>query len=375
MVKYCQECGNASYDSAPVCGNCGAKLPPKSKENSTPPSLDKKAKQTSSPSESSIFSEKSSGFGSRIGKKLGSFSLSDYSTAAQDKKDKEEAFLEQSSKPSFSKTATEGFRQKDTGIKNPAKKYDFPKKETEAKEVKKEVPKKEVKKEVKKEAPKKEKEIKPNIVKKSEESSTGGINFKKIGIIAIIVIIILIIAGIGLNGLQNQTTDEVMNYTDGVINFSYSGNWSVYNNTNADSNMTDLAFKTKDNTLIGFTTIQSDDITYEKIISDINNTAHSLGGELLEYKEISINGVPSEEITISTQDQGFSRYICILRDGVYYCFVANNAKSDNQNITALNTTEIQNMIGSISFANSINEESTYSDTGYQDTSYEDTSYQ
>ena len=43
MVKYCQECGNASYDSAPICGNCGAKLPPKSEANATPPSSKKKA--------------------------------------------------------------------------------------------------------------------------------------------------------------------------------------------------------------------------------------------------------------------------------------------------------------------------------------------
>ena len=369
MVKYCQECGNASYDSAPVCGNCGAKLGPKSEENSTPPSKDKKAKSASVSTESSIFSEKSGGFSS-IGTKLGSFDISKYSTTTKEKQGKEDASLNQSSKPSYSKSATEGFKQKDKGIKNPATKYNLPKKE-ETVETKKEAPKKEIKKEapkkeVKKEAPKKEKEIKPTIVKKSEKGSTGGINFKRIGIIAIIILIILLIAGIGLNQMQNQTTDEVMNYTDGQISFNYSGNWSVYNNTEAGSNMTDLAFKTKDKTLIGFTTIQSDQITYDKIISDVNDTAHSLNGEILECKNIEINGVPSEEIVISTQDQGYSRYICILRDGMYYCFVANNAKSDNQDISALNTTEIQNMINSITFKESLNTQSTYDNTGYDD---------
>lgn len=363
MVKYCQECGNASYDSAPVCGNCGAKLPPKSKENSTPPKLGKKAKASSSSQDSSIFAGSAGGLSSRFSKRSKNFEVTTFNTEARDKA-KEEAFIEQSSKPSFSKTATEGFKQKDKGIKNPATKYNFPKTEksveqkTKEKTIK-ESPKKETKKEIKKEVPKKEKEIKPKIVKKSDKAPTGGINFKKIGIIAIIIIIILIIAGIGFNGMQNQTTDEVMNYTDGVISFSYSGNWSMYNNTNDDSNMTDLAFKTRDKTLIGFTTIQSDDISYDKILSDVNATAHSLNGELLGYEDISINGVPSLEITISTQDQGYSRYICILRDGTYYCFVANNAKSDNSDLSALNTTEIQNMINSISFKDSINNESTY----------------
>ena len=35
---------------------------------------------------------------------------------------------------------------------------------------------------------------------------------------------------------------------------------------NENSKASDIAFKTKDNTLIGFTTIQSNEITYDKII-------------------------------------------------------------------------------------------------------------
>ena len=108
-------------------------------------------------------------------------------------------------------------------------------------------------------------------------------------------------------------------------------------------------FKTKDNTLIGFTTIQSDDITYEKIISDINATSQSLNGEVLDAETVDIGGIPSLRMTISTADQGYSRYYCTLRDGVYYSFVINNGKSNNKDISALNTTEIQNMINSISF--------------------------
>lgn len=368
MVKYCQECGNASYDSAPKCGNCGAKLPPKSEANSTPPNLKKQGKTIAkSQDTSSIFSNKSeSEFTKSISKRINGFDLNNYSNAAKEKKAREELIADkQSSKPSFSKTATEGFKQKQSSRKNPATKFNNPKteklekaaiNERKTSSVKETV--KEPKKEIKKVAKKEEKEIKANIIKKSDDK-TGGINFKKIGIIAIIIIIILIIAGIGINTMQNQTTDEVMHYSDGVIDFDYSGNWSMYNNTNSEGNSSDIAFKTKDNTLIGFTTIQSDEITYDKILSDVNATAHSLNGELLEYKNIYVNGVPSEEITISTADQGYSRYICILRDGVYYSFVINNGKSSNQDISALNTTEIQNMISSITFADSINNESTY----------------
>lgn len=361
MVKYCQECGNAVYDSAPKCGNCGAALPPKSEANSKPPKLDGKYKKTAviTSTNDSIFSGKSSQ--SKKGLFSG-FDLTKFSNTAKDKQKRESAEQTQkSSKPSFSKTATEGFKHKDTGIKDPAKKFGTTKTETETKEIKKETPKKEKKtflkkgdvekvipkkEDVKKVIPKKEKQVEE--IKKAKPS-TSGINLRKIGIAAILVMIILLIAGIGLNGIHNQTTDEVKTYTDGVITYNYSGNWSMYNNTNGNSNSSDIAFKTKDNTLIGFTTIQSDDITYDKILSDVNATAHSLNGELLEYKNVDVGGVPSLEMTISTADQGYSRYICTLRDGVYYSFVINNGKSSNSDISALNTTEIQNMINSIGF--------------------------
>ena len=365
-MKYCQECGNASYDSAPVCGNCGAKLPPKSEANAKPPKLDGKSKGITKAAEtqSSIFSGKQSSFGSNFSKKLGGFDLSKYSNTAKEKKAKEETVKTQSSNTSFTK-ATEGFKQKDKAIKNPAKKFG-----TVKTEAKKEEPKKEkIKKETpKKEVSKKVKEIKPKADKKPSGSGGSTINLKKIGIIAIIALIILLIAGIGLNGIQNQPTDEVRTYTDGTITFDYSGNWSMYNNTNGDKS-SDIAFKTKDKTLIGFTTIQSDEITYEKILSDVNATAQSLNGELIDYKNVDVGGVPSLDMTISTGDQGYSRYICTLYDGVYYSFVINNGKSDNQDISALNTTEIQNMINSIGFPESIEESSDSSDYSGDSSSY------
>lgn len=342
MVKYCQECGNASYDSAPICGNCGAKLPPKSEANARPPKLEGKFKPgVITSTNDSIFSGSSSSFGKGLSGKLGSFDLSKFSSVSREKEQESHAQT-QSTKPSFSKTATEGFKQKDKGIKDPAKKFSSAKTEKITREIKKESPKKD-----KIKIPKKEKKAEPKVTKKSDSGSN--LNIRKIAIVAILAIIILLIAGIGLNGLQNQTTDEVKNYSDGIISFDYSGNWSMYNNTDGNSNSSDIAFKTKDNTLIGFTTIQSDDITYDKIISDINATSQSLNGEVLDAETYDVGGIPSLKMTISTADQGYSRYYCTLRDGVYYSFVINNGKSNNKDISALNTTEIQNMINSISF--------------------------
>ena len=124
MVKYCQECGNASYDSAPICGNCGAKLPPKSEANSRPPKLEDKFKPgVITSTNDSIFSGSSSSFGKGLSSKLGSFDLSKFSSVSREKEKESHTQAQKSAKPSFSKTATEGFKQKDKGIKDPAKKF------------------------------------------------------------------------------------------------------------------------------------------------------------------------------------------------------------------------------------------------------------
>lgn len=370
MVKYCQECGNASYDSAPICGNCGAKLPPKSEANATPPSSKKKAQ---GPIQSiSIFgevktekplsqkSEEDSDIGgainrlsNRLGTAIDKFDSQEESYEDQKRVEEEKVIKRQtSSKPSFSQTATIGFKEKDKGTKNPAKKYISPKEEDE------EESPKVVKTKIKKE---KKTEIKPNIRKPketSQESRLGNLNFKRIAIIVVVALIILAIAGIGISNMQNQPTDEVKNYTSGAMSFNYSGNWSEYNNKNDDAASTDLAFKTRDNTLIGFSTIQSDEITYAMIGEDINATAQSLNGSIIQANNIDLGdqNITGADYIINTSGQGYSRYICLLEDGVYYSFVINNGKSDNKDLSALNTTEIQNMLSSIHLSNYVPDE-------------------
>ena len=162
MVKYCQECGNASYDSAPVCGNCGAKLPPKSEANARPPKLEDKFKPgVITSTNDSIFSGSSSSFGKGLSSKIGGFDLSKFSSVSREK-EQSHAQAQKSTKPSFSKTATEGFKQKDKGIKDPAKKFSSAKTETITREIKKESPKKD---KVKKSIPKKEKKAEPTVTK------------------------------------------------------------------------------------------------------------------------------------------------------------------------------------------------------------------
>ena len=159
MVKYCQECGNASYDSAPICGNCGAKLPPKSEANARPPKLEDKFKPgVITSTNDSIFSGSSSSFGKGLSSKLGSFDLSKFSSVSREKEQESHAQAQKSTKPSFSKTATEGFKQKDKGIKDPAKKFSSAKTEKITREIKKESPKKD-----KIKIPKKEKKAEPKV--------------------------------------------------------------------------------------------------------------------------------------------------------------------------------------------------------------------
>lgn len=362
MVKYCQECGNASYDSAPICGNCGAKFPPKSQENSTPPKRDEKenkSSKTESISKTSIqkdniikqanksdFADKLNKFSNKIAQKLENIDSKDKTKDTAKKEVKGDIFSGSNNKPSFSQTATVGFKNKDKGTKNPAKKFDMSKTSAEKSEENKD-------KKPEHEKPKVEKsDVKTSkIIKKDTSSKSLNINKQRIGIIAIIAIIIIAIAGIGIHQMQNQPTDKLQYFNDGKMSFYYSGNWSMYNNTNEEGNSSDIAFKTKDNTLIGYTTIQSDDITYLLIEEDINATARSLNGNIIQADNILVNNTTlASEYIINTSDQGYSRYICILDNGTYYSFVINNGKSSNKDISALNTTEIQNMINSIKLA-------------------------
>ena len=359
MVKYCQECGNPSYDGATICGNCGAKFPPKSVENSKPPVFEENEKGKNEIKTDFNLSKTVGGF-KKLSKKLkdkpsekdkeessskiqtteniGFKDLSKKLNLDSSKEDKEEP-----KKPTYGGSVI-GFKEKDKGIKDPARKFKPIISSTEQTQVEKQ-------KEVKTKAPEDDKVDKKSFELPNIDTSSVSFKFtkKKILIIAIVAIILAAILGASI-GTMTQTTNETLYYSDGTISFYYPGNWSMYNNT--DESNGDIAFKTPDKILIGYTTISGENITFDLINSEINQTATSLGGAIVQYKDITINGIPATDVIISSADHGYSRYISIINNGVYYSFVINNGKtSDINNMDSLNSPDIQKMINSIKFSN------------------------
>ena len=357
MVKYCQECGNPSYDGATICGNCGAKFPPKSEKNSKPPIFEESEKGKKENKTDFNLSKTVGGF-KNLSQKLkeevnedkkestettiesvGLKELSKKLSLETSKKNKEE----KPTQPVYGKSIV-GFKEKDKGIKDPARKF-----KTVIPSVEK--PKAEEVKEVKIKAPEVDKEEKSSDLPKINKP-TFSFNFtkKNILLIAIVAIILAAIIGASIASMQPQTSNETLYYTDGTISFYYPGSWSAYNNT--DGAAGEMAFKTPDKVLIGFTPISGEGITHNVITEKINQTAISLGGSLIRYSDITIDGLPATDITISSAEHGYSRYISVIHNGVYYSFVINNGQtSDTSNIDALNSTDIQNMINSIKFTN------------------------
>lgn len=353
MVKYCQECGNPSYDGATICGNCGAKFPPKSEKNSKPPVFDEEDKKGGKEIKTDFnFSKTVDGF-KGLSKKLKeekenktekpktpTIESIGFKDLSKFKKDEEV----ETTKPVYGGSVV-GFKEKSKGIKDPARKFRTVVPSTEESKAEEE-------KEVKTKVPKDDKKVE----KKSFElpdfkSPSVSFNFTKKNIILIAIVVIILAAIIGASiGSMTPTSNETLYYTDGAMSFYYPGNWSMYNNTD-DANG-EIAFKTPNKVLIGYTSIEGEGITVDLINEQISQTAESLGGSVISYKETSINGVPATDVIISSADHGFSRYISIIRDNVYYSFVINNGKtSDPNNMDSLKTPDIQNMINSIKFTN------------------------
>lgn len=360
MVKYCQECGNPSYDGATICGNCGAKFPPKSVENSKPPVFEEFSEKGGTETKTDFNFSKTVGGLKNLSKKIKeetsikgkeesitseTIKIKDLSKKLNlNSKEKEDEEKDESLKPIYGGSVI-GFKEKDKGIKDPAKKFKQIIPSTEKSKAEKE-------KEVKNKAP----EDNEKLDKKSFELpniDTSRVSFKftkkKILIIAIVAIILAAILGASI-GTMTQTTNETLYYSDGTISFYYPGNWSMYNNTEGSNG--DIAFKTPDKVLIGYTTIEGNNISFDLINEEINQTATALGGSIVQSKDITINGIPATDVTISSADHGFSRYISIIHNNVYYSFVINNGKtSDVNNIDSLNSPDIEKMINSIKFSN------------------------
>lgn len=351
MVKYCQKCGNPSYDGATICGNCGSAFPPKSEINSKPPVFDTEKTEKLEDKTDFNLSESVNGLKSNLSKKFNTVNLNvdEVSKTITKKPEKAEKpkkpTLSESEKrettiPTYTKSSVIGFKEKDKGSKDPARKFKtIPKIEEPIKEV----PKKESKIKTKDDKEKINSINLPNI-------NQSKINIKSVAIIAIVIIILIAIVGASIMSMSPNTgSNETLYFSDGPMGFYYPGSWSMYNNSG--DNGGEIAFKTPDKVLVGYTKIVNDQLTLDTVTAEINATAQSLGGTITQYKDITVDGIPATDITISSADHGYSRYISIIHNGVYYSFVINTGQTSNPNdASSLTNSDIQTMIQSIKFS-------------------------
>ena len=331
MVKYCPKCGNASYNSAAVCGNCGYDFNLGSAEGSTG-----KGKSRFKPA-SNDNSQNDTGW-ERKGKKTIS---KDYDPIYLTDKEKYELFKS-------SKESDNGYQTLTTKKDKDDTSYTI-------------IPTNEDKKDDEEEYPSLIEEVKSVFEdKKSEEevstnqSVLNKISRRTIGIFVIIIIALAIIVAAGgliESGNHHQSTPILGpgNYTSADVVFSFPTNWTHYNSTSGESNQGEIAFRTGDGTVIGFSCVNNSKITLNDIKNSINHTAHSLKGKIISVENITINGENATDIVINTTGHGYSRYICVIHDNTYYTWVINNHKSENLYLSAVYTPEINKMIESIHF--------------------------
>ena len=369
MVKYCPKCGNASYDSAPKCGNCGYDFAHGSTKKE---------------------SEKTDSIKNQL---LGSFKDLSGSTSGEEKRSSSTSFNKPSfniKKPDFSnfnlnrekpEKEKPSFQDKDPVYLTDSEKYEMFKasqsyetnydtsyesteiKNTKVKTTEVKTTKIEPKKEKTPQKTKEEPDVFSDIktVFKTEDSPKKGssldflnkVSRKYIAIFVVLVAILaIILVVVGLTAFSGETTQiGPGNYSGNNVAFSYPTNWSQYNNTGGNTDAGEVAFRTPDKTVIGFSCINSSDITLDNVVSSINQTAKSLDGKIISVNNTTIDGENATDVVINTTGHGYSRYISVIHDGTYYNWVINNAKSSNPYLNSTDTTEINKMISSIHFTN------------------------
>ncbi len=331
MVKYCPKCGNASYNSAAVCGNCGYDF----ELGSAKGNGGKTGKSKFKPG-----SDDNSKTGSRWERNEEKNISKDYDPIYLTDKEKYELFKSSKESENGYQTLTTKKDKSDSDYtiipthEDKDEEEDFPSVFDDVKSVFKD--------------------------HDEDEKTEYGFSFlnkisrRTIGIFVIIIIALAIIVAAG--GLlesnshhQNAPTLGPGNYTSAEVVFSFPTNWSHYNSTNGESNQGEISFRTDDGTVIGFSCVNNSRITLKDITNSINQTAHSLKGKIISVESITINGENATDIVINTTGHGYSRYICVIHDNTYYTWVINNHKSDNLYLSAVYTPEINSMIESIHF--------------------------
>lgn len=330
MVKYCPKCGNASYNSAAVCGNCGYDFKLGSAEGSSGKS------KSRFKSASNDNSQNDNGWERKTKKNISK----DYDPIYLTDKEKYELFKSSKESDNGYQTLTTKKDKDDTSYtiiptnEDKTEDEEYPSLIEEVRSV-----------------------FEDKDTDNKKDSNSGFLNKisrKTIGIFVIIIIALAIIVAAGgliesSNHHQNSPTLGPGNYTSAEVVFSFPTNWTHYNSTSGESNQGEIAFRTEDGTVIGFSCVNNSKITLNDIKNSINHTAHSLKGKIISVENITINGENATDIVINTTGHGYSRYICVIHDNTYYTWVINNHKSENLYLSAVYTPEINKMIDSIHF--------------------------
>jgi ribosomal protein L37E len=402
LVKYCPRCGNASYDSAPKCGNCGYNFAQESTKEESKKQYSIKNQLLSSIKDlgDSTNGKAEKSKPANINKPSFNFKKPDFSSIKlnqplskkEELQQKDPIYLTDKEKYELFKSS------QDSNIGYKATEADF----TEIKQISREPIRETVFKEiVTKETIVEESDVKEPIIKKpiieetkvkepiikkpiinktkvkkdetkepdvlydiknvlknedKKEDSKSSLDFlnkvsrRNIAIFVIIVALLaIIVAAAGLTMTSNTSHVGPGNYSNDHVAFSYPTNWSQYNSTSGNSDQGEVAFRTPDKTVIGFSCINNSEITLDDVKNSINQTAKSLDGKIISVDNITIDGENATDIVINTTGHGYSRYISVIHDGTYYNWVINNGKSDNPYLNATNTAEINKMIESIHF--------------------------
>ena len=280
-MKKCPECGNLSYDGAPVCGNCGAKF----------------SKRSSSSKKGSFFKDSSK------------------PTNEVPKKPKApQKIIEITEfKPGAPKTADKPASPPEIKFKDGTEIKPEPKKET-VKKIKINEKKESVKKESKK--------------NKNEKSTLEIIKEEKLIIGIILLVTIIVIAGIVLtsstftDSVNNTTTavsGDMVDYSIDGFSFKCPSSWKKLSETDSSKDSS-IFFQIDERTKIEIYTISND----AKSLKEINNERIQVAlsnNDFVEYVEsITLDEKNASNIILENSDGDYTRYVSLFHNGKLYVF-------------------------------------------------------
>ncbi|WP_409199809.1 PsbP-related protein [Methanobrevibacter sp. DSM 116169] len=182
-------------------------------------------------------------------------------------------------------------------------------------------------------------------VKSNDEDVVSIIKENKIVIGAILIITIIAICAIVLSGSGNQNNNEsvssVLNYTANDVSFNYPSTWNLTNLTDADHDDAAIFKDNKDNT-IEYYTASADSSNLNDLTTQRISNAQYYGGNIETIEKVTLDDTNGTDIYMENADGSYTRYVSLLKDGVFYVF-----KIDGESSDSVNTSEITDMLNSL----------------------------